>query len=200
MTAPPKKKLTFEEYYALEQADPWKNEFFKGEMIPLDHTGWPHNAILTRLVGAFGERLKDTSYQSLSSRMRVFFPASGLYTYPDILILPWPPECTDDRRETVLNPHVLVEVLTAASEVRVRRTMHRHYMRAASVCEIVLVADDEPRIEQYTRTEGGDWTFRFCSDLSETLSLATVSAAVPLADIYANLDLPAEPIVLHPPQ
>lgn len=196
MTAVPKKKLTFEEFYALDQADPWKNEFCEGVMTPMIHPSRNHHAIMSRLVYGIGMSIQDTPYCSYSSRMRVFFPATGLYTFPDMLIVPRSIECVGENRDIAINPQVLVEVLTAESELRDRRTMHQHYMKDPSVREIVLVADDEPRIEQYKRTNGGEWRTTLYTSLSETLSLKTVRAELPLADIYSDLDMPADSLLL----
>ncbi len=196
MTAVPKKKLTFEEFYALDQADPWKNEFCEGVMTPMIHPSRNHHSIMSYLICGIGMPIRDTPYCSYSSRMRVYFPATGLYTFPDMLIVPRPIECIGDNRDIAINPLVLVEVLTAESEPRDRRTMHEHYMKAASVREIVLIADDEPRIEQYTRTDGGEWRTTLYTSLSETLSLKTVRVDLPLADFFSDIEQPAEPIVL----
>ncbi len=104
MSALPKKKYTAEEYVALECVAEYKSEFYRGEIFPMRGFPFRHNVIKTNLVCEIGNRLRDGEFQSLSSTMRIGVEATGLQTYPDVLILGRDPKFADDTRECLLNP------------------------------------------------------------------------------------------------
>src|SRR5436305_1257401 len=120
MSTVPKRKLTEAEYLAIERKAEFKSEFFNGEMFPMQGPGGPlgmagakydHNVIKENLVAELANRLKGGPCRTLSSDMKVKVSATGSYTYPDVLILCGPPEFEDDKRDTLLNPQVIIGVL-----------------------------------------------------------------------------------------
>ena len=136
MSALPKKKMTEAEYLEIERDAEFKSEFYNGEMFPMHGSEGPygmagakyeHNRVKENLSIAIGGALKGSSCQSLSSDMKVKVQATGLNTYPDNLIVCGEPIFTDEKKEVLLNPTVLIEVLSPRTETYDRSTKLRHY-------------------------------------------------------------------------
>ncbi|MBY0514387.1 MAG: Uma2 family endonuclease [Gemmataceae bacterium] len=203
MTAVPKKKLTAAEYLEIERAAEFKSEFYNGEMYPMQGPGGPlgmagarfdHNRVKDNLVQEFGSRLKGGPCRTLSSAMKVKVDRTGLYTYPDVVIYCGTPELEDDRRDTLLNPRVIFEVLSPSTEKYDRGTKFRHYQQIPSLAEYVLVSPDEAVCEHFVRQPTGSWLLTTVTGLDGELALATVEARVPLAEIYSGATLTEQPL------
>ncbi len=194
MSAVPKpRKLTEAEYLRIERAAEYKSEFYDGEMFAMVGARYPHNRAKENLVGELFTRFKNGPCQTLSSDMRVKVRASGLYCYPDIVVVCDPPEFEDDRQDTLLNPRVVIEVLSASTERYDRTTKFASYQRVPSVQEYILVSPDEPLVERYVRQADGAWGRVAFAGLDAELLFATVPATVPLRDVYAGVEFPPPP-------
>ena len=200
MSAVPKKKYTAEEYEAMELVAEYKSEFYQGEIFPMHGHGGPtamagakfdHNQVKDNLVFELTSRIKGGPCRTLSSDMRVRVEATGLETYPDLLILCGSPEFTSDSEVCLLNPAVVIEVLSPSTAVYDRGTKFRHYQQIPSLREIVLLAQDEPVGERFVRVDGGaTWNLTTAQGLDASLTFATVDATIPMRDIYAGVEFP----------
>ncbi|HEX4610807.1 MAG TPA: Uma2 family endonuclease, partial [Urbifossiella sp.] len=141
-TAPPR-KLTAAEYLAIERAAPFKSEFYAGKMFAMSGASPAHNTIKDNLIVSVGSSLRGSGCRTLSSDQRVRVNATGLYTYPDVLILCGPGEYAAEDPYTLLNPKVIIEVLSDSTEKYDRGAKFRQYKRLPSLMEYVLVAQDE---------------------------------------------------------
>jgi Uma2 family endonuclease len=193
MSAVPKAKLTPAEYLAVERKAAFKSEYLNGEMFAMAGASYPHIVICDNLVAALGTRLKGTSCRTLSHDMRVKVSGTGLYTYPDVIILCGPPQLEDAELDTLLNPQVIIEVLSDSTERYDRGAKFRHYKQVASLQEYVLVAQDEPACDRYVRGPDETWLVKFFTGLDSDLEFETVSARIPLTEIYAGVKLPEKP-------
>jgi Uma2 family endonuclease len=187
------RKLTVAEYLAIEEKAERKSEFFDGEMFAMAGTSREHNIITRNLVGILYNLLQGSPCQVFVSDMRVKVDRTGLYTYPDVLIVCGPPEYAPENRDTLINPKVVIEVLSPSTERYDRTTKFRHYKKLPSVMEYVLVAQDEPLIERYVRQQDVSWGLVDIVGLDASLSLTTVPVVVPLADIYRGVEFPPQP-------
>jgi Uma2 family endonuclease len=202
MTALPKRKLTEAEYLAIERAAEFKSEFFNGEMFPMQGLGGPlgmagatfvHNSVKENLSTALAYALRGGPSQVLSSNMRV--KATALYTYPDILVVCGPPQFPDaESTDVLLNPAVIIEVLSPSTEKYDRGAKFRHYQQLPSLKEYVLVAQDEPVCERFVRQPNNSWLLTTVTGLTSTLAFATVEASVPLTEIYSGITFEEKPI------
>ena len=125
--------------------------------------------------------------------MRVHIGTSGLYTYPDIIIQCDPPEYVDGEFDTLLNPRVILEILSPSTERYDRGAKFRHYQQLPTLAEYVLVSQDEPLCERFVRGPEGTWILHTAKGLESTLAIDCVRAAIPLADIYTGLTFDAPP-------
>jgi Uma2 family endonuclease len=193
MTALPRKKLTPAEYLAIERNAEFKSEYLNGEMFAMAGASPAHNAVKDNLIIQLGGRLWGGPCRSYSSDQRVKVSRTGLYTYPDIVIICGTPEFDDADPNTLLNPRVIIEVLSDATAGYDHGPKFRHYQRIESFQEYVLVAQDEPAVERLVRQPDGNWLSTMITGLDSELALATVPAKVSMADVYAGVTFPDPP-------
>jgi Uma2 family endonuclease len=192
MSAAPKTRLTPEQYLAIERKASLRSEFCDGRMTHMPVTNVWHAQTKVNLIGEIGIRLKGGPWHTLSTDMRVKVPRTGLYTYPDIVIVDEQVMLEDAARDTLLNPQVIIEILSDSTEAHDRGKKFRHYRQIESLQEYVLVAHDEPVIDRFVRRAVGVWNLTSVEGLDREFAFATVPVRVPLADIYAGVAFPAD--------
>lgn len=192
MSVAPKRRLTPQEYLAIERKAEFRSEFFNGEMFAMAGAREPHNRVKENLAGEIYHRLKGSQCRSYSSDMRVKVSATGLYTYPDIVIVCGKGEFEDEHVDTLLNPQVIIEVLSESTANYDRGKKLRRYKQIASLQEYALVAQDEPAIHRYIRKPNGEWTQDSVEGVEQEFGFATLPVKVPLKDIYAGVSFPKE--------
>jgi Uma2 family endonuclease len=193
MSALPKKKLTEAEYLAIEWEAECKSEFLNGEMFPMAGASWQHNKLTANLLGELYQRLKGGPCDVYAADMRVKVTRTGLYTYPDLLIVCGPPEFDPMDANTLVNPQVIYEILSKSTEGYVRGAKFRHYQRLPSLQEFVLVSQDQMLLERFVRQSDGRWLLTNFDDPAGEFALASIPVRVPIADIYRGVELPNEP-------
>jgi Uma2 family endonuclease len=193
MSAVPKRKLSPAEYLAIEKKAEFKSEFFNGEMFAMAGASRPHNRVKDNLIGELFTRFKGGPCQTFSSDQRVLVDRTGLYTYPDLLIVCGEVESMEDDEDTITNPRVIVEVLSPSTERYDRGAKFRNYQQVPSLTEYVLVAQDEAVVERFVRQADGTWGYTSFVGLEAVLALSSVPVSVPLADVYAGVEFPAPP-------
>jgi Uma2 family endonuclease len=190
MSAMPKLRLTVAEYLARERRAEFKSEFFQGEMFAMAGASRRHNRINENLTIRIGSRLLNGPCQTFSRDLRVRIERTGLFTYPDLVIVCGEPEFAAEDPDTLINPNVIVEILSDSTESRDRTTKFDQYKNLHSFREYVLVSQKSPICERYRRNEEGDWVHDSVVGLDKSLVFATVPIQVPLAEIYAGLEFP----------
>ena len=189
MAINPQTKMTPAEYLAFERAQTdAKHEYLNGEITAMSGASLVHNIIVTNLVISLGTQMRGRPCNVFSSDMRVKVPATGLYTYPDIAALCGAPELEDDAVDTLLNPSVIIEVLSPSTEAYDRGAKFAHYQTIASLHEYVLVAQDQPRIEIFRRQEHGDWLYSVAETPEATVRLEVINCELTLADVYEGVE------------
>jgi Uma2 family endonuclease len=188
MTALPKTKLTPAEYLAREEkAETW-SEYFAGEIFAKEETSIEHNQIKENLSGELGYRLKNSPCQSFSSDQRLKVDPTGLYTYPDLMIVCGPVERDPINRHTIVNPTVLLEVLSPSTEAYDRGAKFLQYQTIPSVREIVLVGEIARVVQVFERQEDGSWSLRTFADPSVSIRLSSVAIEIPMSDVFRGVD------------
>ncbi len=190
MSAVPKRKLTVAEYLAIENRANYKSEFFDGEMFAMAGASIEHNGAKDNLLISIGAQLKGGPCRTYSSDQRVMVDATGLYTYPDIVILCGPAVRDLADKNTLVNPKVIIEVLSPSTGRYDRGAKFRNYRKIPSLAEYVLAAQDEPVCERFVRQKDGSWKVDSFVGLTETLAFAAVAVSIPLADIYEGIAFP----------
>lgn len=189
--------ISEEEYAHGEELSEIKHEWFNGEVFAMAG-GTPTHALLCyNAGGALKAALKGKSCRGAGSEQRVRIEASGLFTYPDALVV-CPPERYDERDpNSLLNPTVLIEVLSPSTERYDRTDKFDSFKFIASLREYVLISSDRVRVEQFSRTDDGAWTVQIYTLRSEVVNLAAVEIALPLDELYERAELPEGPQPLN---
>jgi Uma2 family endonuclease len=194
MSAVPKpRKLTVAEYLALERAAEFKSEFYRGEMFAMAGASREHNRVNENLVVELGRRFLGGSCQTFSRDQRVRVSPTGMYTYPDVVVVCDPPEYAAEDRDTLTNPQVIFEVLSQSTAGYDRGFKFALYRRQPTIREVLFVSQDEVRVERFVRNPDGTWTLTAFDDPDGEFALATVPVRVPLADVYRGVELPEHP-------
>jgi Uma2 family endonuclease len=178
--------LTPEEYLAIERAAETKSEYFAGEMFALAGASRKHVRIVTNIVAELSVRLEGGPCEVYSSDLRVRVSETGLYTYPDVLVVCGEPEM--DADDVLLNPVLIVEVLSPSTEAYDRGRKFEHYRRIPSLAEYLLVAQDAQRIEQYTRQDRERWLLTEVRGLEGMVQCESISCELPCGRVYRNTD------------
>jgi Uma2 family endonuclease len=186
------------EYLALERKSPTRNEYYRGEIFAMSGASREHNLIGGNINREIGNQILDRPCESYSSDMRVFIDETGLYTYPDVVVVCGQPEFLDREVDTLLNPTVIFEVLSESTEAYDRGVKFGHYRRIPSLKEYVLISQDRMLVERYTR-QGDNWVLTDFTRLDQSLRLESIDCTIPLDRIYAKVKFDeAAPAELHP--
>ena len=191
MSALPKRRFTPEEYLALECAAEGKSQYIAGEIFAMSGAPPEHVLITTNLIAALHQRFRGRSCRVLNSDLRVAIPGGDLYTYPDLSAL-----CGEARFDGVnppclLNPQVIVEVLSPSTEAFDRGEKFARYRRLESLSDYVLVAVGRMRVEHHWLQPSGVWKSEEHDRPAHVLRLASVDCEIPLAEIYERIVFPA---------
>jgi Uma2 family endonuclease len=189
--------LTAEEYLEIERKAEYKSEYYHGEMFAMAGASFTHNLLVGNLVRELGQQLRSRPCSALPSDMRVRVSPTGLYTYPDVVVVCGEPRFPDDQKDTLLNPSLLVEVLSPSTEAYDRGRKFDHYQSIESLGQYLLVATDRIHADLYTRQADGPWLFTSASRMEDSLDLQSVGCRLTLADLYEKVELakpnPARP-------
>lgn len=189
------RRYTPQEYLELERTADFRSEYLDGEIFAMAGASHAHSLVATNLARHLGNRLEGRPCEVHGSDLRVRVDATGLYPYPDVSVVCGGPEFLDRRRDVLLNPTVIVEVLSRSTEPYGRGKKFRHYRQMRSLRTYVLVAQGEMLIEWYTRGRDGTWTLGEASGPGGVLRLEALGVEVPLPEIYAKVNFEeAEPL------
>jgi len=188
MQPQPKPYFNPEEYLALERQAETKSEYWNGQIYALAGASRAHVLIVTNLVAGLGAQSRGRPCEVYSSDMRVQVAATGLYTYPDVIVVCGKPRFEDRHRDTLLNPLVLIEVLSPSTAIYDRGAKFEFYRSLESLSDYLLVAQDEPKIDHYTRQSADRWLLSTYRGLDATVPIPAIDCALPLADIYDKID------------
>jgi Uma2 family endonuclease len=184
MSLQPKIYVSPEEYLSLEREAEVKSEYFRGEMFLMAGASEAHNLIVANLIAELRAQFKNRPCKVYPGDMRVKIPATGLYTYPDVTAICGEPEFEDDHRDTLLNPTVIIEVLSDSTEAYDRGKKFEHYRRIASLSDYLLVAQDRPDVEHYLRHEDKTWLFSANVKIDGAVEIVSVQCRLELTEIY----------------
>jgi Uma2 family endonuclease len=192
MSAIPKTKLTPKDYLEFERKSEIKHEYFKGEIFAMSGAKRNHNKIVGNLSGLIWQHLKGENCEFYPSDMRVFVPQTGLYTYPDLVVVCGEPQFQDDVFDTLLNPVLLIEVLSDSTESYDRGKKFQHYRSIESLEEYVLVSQNEARIEKYVKHGDGFWLLSEAVGTESKIEFSSIKCLISLAEVYDKIDFSDE--------
>jgi Uma2 family endonuclease len=187
----PKPFVTPEQYLEIEREAEFKSEYFNGEMFAMAGAKEAHNLLATNVVGMLYAQLRSGPCRIYANDMRVRVSATGLYTYPDVIVVCGERHFLDDRRDTLLNPKLIVEVLSPSTEAYDRGRKFEHYKTIESIAEYLLISSDRVHVDLFRRQPDGDWLLKSADRIEDTLDLQSVGCRLSLADLYEQVELAA---------
>ncbi len=193
------KRYSVAEYLAIERESDVKHEFFDGELFAMAGGSRAHNLLSLNMAAELRDALKHSPCEVYPSDMRVELP-TGLYAYPDVSVVCSEPRFEGDRQDVLLNPLVIVEVLSPSTEAYDRGTKFEHYGRLPSLREYVLVSQDRVNVEHFSRSSADeDWVFTRSTGTDTTTRFAAIDRALALSGIYAKVELDSIGAAAAPP-
>jgi Uma2 family endonuclease len=184
-----KPRVSPEEYLAMERKAEFKSEYFDGYLYAMAGASAEHNRLALDLATELNARLRGGPCEVFNSDLRVLVNPSGLYTYPDLVAVCGGPEFEDGRKDTLLNPTLIVEVLSPSTESYDRGEKFAQYRQLPSLREYVLVSQDRVAVERFAR-KGDQWILTSFDKRDAVVELASVGCEIPLAEIYRRVDVP----------
>ena len=178
--------ITPEEYLALERKATVKSEYLGGQIVARSGASLAHTRITADIVTELNIQLRGQECEVISNDMRVKTGPKGAYFYPDVVVFCGEPEVEDNVFDTLLNPTLVVEVLSPSTEAYDKGEKFRHYQELASLQEYILVSQDRIRVEHY-RLAKTQWVQAELHALEGVLSLASIGCKLPLQDIYRRV-------------
>ncbi len=185
MSALREQTWTVEQYLEFERTSEIKHEYLDGSIYAMTGASPNHNLIAVNTAASLHAQLRKHPCIVFPSDQRV--KADRLYAYPDISVVCGTPQYTDETPRTLLNPTVIVEVLSPSTEAYDRGTKSQHYRELASLQEYLLIAQDSYRVEHYVRQHNGQWLLSDVVGIDATLELASIGCTLSLADVYEKV-------------
>ncbi|HJZ50049.1 MAG TPA: Uma2 family endonuclease [Roseiflexaceae bacterium] len=194
MIAQPKPYISESEYLELERGSASKHEYFAGEIFAMTGASEQHNLIASNVMAMLHGQLRGRSCRIYPSDMRLKVVQTGLNTYPGITVVCGPPEFTDPtKRDTLINPTIVIEILSPSTERYDRGLKFQNYRSIASLQEYILIAQDQQRIECYARHADNEWLLTEAVGADTSLQIASLSVVLDLNEAYEQVELPASP-------
>lgn len=191
-TAATRSRITPERYLALERRAEARSEYLDGQLYAMAGTSRAHSLIVHNFNRELGVQLRDRPCEVYSTDLRVSTDVARHYTYPDVIVVCGEPRLLDGELDTLLNPTVLVEVISPSTEAYDRGLKFELYRRLDSLREYVLVSQDRAHVDRFTR-RGDDWILTAFDGLDATLDLESIACAVQMSEIYAKVPLAPPP-------
>jgi Uma2 family endonuclease len=182
--------VTEREYLELERRSEIRSEYLAGRIYAMSGASRRHNLVALNLAGELRAQLRGRPCEAYVSDMRVKVSPTRMYTYPDVVALCGEPRFEDTAVDTLLNPSVIIEVLSTSTESYDRGEKFFQYRRIETLREYVLVAQSKMRVEHYRR-EGEHWILTEISTPDGILELSSINCRIELPAIYEKVDFPA---------
>lgn len=180
--------ITPAQYLELEEQSEFKNEYFKGEIFAMVGATKNHNWINANIARELGNQLKDTACMGFSSDQRVKIQALDKYVYPDIVVACENMEFLADELDSLVNPVVIMEILSESTESYDRGLKFEHYQCIESLQEYLLVSQDRCRMEKFKRDKNSTWIYTSYTGRKQVVVLASVRCELPLSEIYHRVE------------
>lgn len=179
--------LTPKEYLAQERQAQTKSEYLNGEIFAMSGASRRHNLITVNIAAGLHVQLRQQPCEVYTSDMRVKVSPTGLYTYPDVVVVCGEPQFEDTELDTLLNPTLIVEVLSKSTEDYDRGGKFEHYRTLDSLQEYLLVAQERCHIVHYTRQPDNTWLLSETTLFEDRLQLPSLTAELIVAEAYAKV-------------
>jgi Uma2 family endonuclease len=187
-----KTRLTPEEYLEQEVIAEFRSEYRNGEIIPMPGGTANHNRLAGNLYSDFNAQFEDQSYEAFINDMRLWIPTYKLFTYPDVMVIQGEPRYLEGRKDTLVDPILIVEVLSDSTELYDRTDKFKMYRSLRTLKEYILISQYQIRVEQYAVDTQGQWLFRDYEGEEAVLKLVSVPFEIKLGQLYRKVNFASE--------
>jgi len=187
MVAQPKTLISPEDYLSWERAEEVKHEYRDGEIVAMTGASREHILISSSITGVLYRQLEDRPCEIYPNDMRVWLPQTKRYVYPDLSVVCGEPQFGDDYLDNLLNPLVVIEVLSPSTEGYDHGEKFHHYRTIPSLREYLLIAQDAYRIEHFVRQGEQHWLLTVADGLAASIHLSSIDCTLRLADVYKKV-------------
>ena len=179
--------MTPEQYLEIERGAEFRSEYYQGEMFAMARGRREHSLIATNTGSELSRQLRERPCEVYLIAMRVKVSSTGLYTYPDVVVVCGELKLLDDTFDTLLNPTVIFEVLSESTEAYDRGRKFELYRSLESLAEYVMISSLRVGVERYTRQPDGSWNYISKTSLEDAIDLKSVDCHLRLADLYERV-------------
>lgn len=184
-----KSLFTPEDYLNFEREGNSRHEFIDGEIYQMAGESLSHSRVCVNLSGEVRNKLKGKSCEPLSPNMKVRTSTASLFSYPDLTIVCGEPQFHDSKKDVLINPQVIFEVLSPSTEIYDRTTKFQKYrMGSETLTDYILVSQDKPFVEHFTKQADGNWIYRSYGEIEEVLRIETIECDLSLREIYDRIE------------
>lgn len=183
-----KNKISPEEYLNSERASEIRNEYFDGEIFEMAGASREHNQIASNIIRVLGNQLLEKPCSVFSSDMKVKMEEIGKYSYPDIVVVCEKEEFEDEKNDVLLNPLVIIEILSDSTEAYDRGEKFAHYQILDSFAEYILISQYFCRVEKFTRQDNETWIYSKYQTAEHVVKIEAVNCELPVFEIYRKVN------------
>lgn len=180
--------ITEEEYIARERAAEEKCEYYRGEIFVMAGASERHNLIVANVIAELRTQLKKTPCRVYPGDMRLKVTKTSLYTYPDVMVICGKREFADDQQDTVLNPDVIIEVLSQSTESYDRGLKFENYRKLRSLKEYVMISQTKRKMERYSKNESGSWVLAESDEANPAIMLEAINCRLKHLEVYDKVE------------
>ncbi len=172
------------EYLGMEEHAEYKSKYYNGEIFAMAGGTPDHSSVQGNVIAELIRLVKHKPCRVFTSEVRLLVESSGLYTYPDSMIVCGKIQLAKGRKDTVTNPILIVEILSESTRDYDRGTKFNFYKQIPSLQEYIHVESEKPRVECFRRTDGDKWTVEMCEGLDALVRFESIESEIALRDIY----------------
>lgn len=187
-----KRYYSLEEYFELEINSQERHEYVDGKIILMTGGTPNHNQIVGNFYAALNFTLKRQPYQVFVTDQRLWIPRKQIYTYPDVMVITTPIELQEGRKDTIINPIMITEVLSKSTKSYDKDDKFAFYRTISTFQEYILIDQYTMHVEQYSKTDNNKWIFSEYDNENKIISLTSVPFEITLTDIYDKTDFNIE--------
>ena len=192
MSLQPKTRFTPEEYLAIERQAERKSEYFNGEIFAMAGASRKHNLIVGNVFACLHRQLRKRPCEAYSNDMRIKASSTGLYTYPDVVIVCGTPQFDDEEKDTLLNPILIIEILSKTTESYDRGAKFEQYRTLESLSDYILISQDKYHVEHFVRRLDNYWLFSETKTLHDTIDIVSIECKLGLEEVYEKVEMLSE--------
>ena len=185
-----KQQITPEEYLQRERNAEFRSEYFRGEMFAMASASASHNLIVLNAAASLREQLKRKPCTVYPSDLKLRIEATGLYTYPDVSVVCGEPKLESDGGDVLLNPIILIEVLSDSTEAYDRGKKFEHYRTIPTLKHYVLIAQDRYSIDCFTLHQDGNWILASGQGVEAKIKLESIDCELAVPEVYEKVVFP----------